>query len=55
MNINDTDKLGRNCFLIAAAGGKIETLKYLNLKFPKLKNFTSYLRERIRSFKNSKL
>ena len=38
MNPTETGFLGRNCFLSAAAGGKIETLKYLNSNFPELKN-----------------
>merc|ERR1712154_200860 len=29
---------GRNCFLLAASGARIETMKYLNSKFPDLKN-----------------
>ena len=38
MNPTETGFQGRNCFLEAAYGGKIETLKYLNLKYPELKN-----------------
>merc|ERR1712178_33796 len=38
INPTETGFQGRNCFLSAASGGKIETLKYLNLKYPELKN-----------------
>ena len=38
MNATETGFNGRNCFHYAAGGGKIETLKYLNSKFPELKN-----------------
>merc|ERR1712038_1589829 len=38
MNVNETGLFGRNCFLQAAEGGKIETMRYLNLVNPELKN-----------------
>ena len=38
LNVNETDHKGRNCFHLAAQGGKLETLKYLNSNFPELRN-----------------
>ena len=38
INPTETGFQGRNCFLSAARGRKIETLKYLNSDFPELKN-----------------
>ena len=38
MNPTETGFDGRNCFLNAAYGGKIETLEYLNSNFAALKN-----------------
>ena len=38
MNQTETGFLGRNCFMTAAYGGKIETLIYLNSNFPELKS-----------------
>ena len=38
INYNETGFRKRNCFLSAAAGHKIETLKYLDSNYPELKN-----------------
>jgi ankyrin repeat protein len=42
LNISDVGFLGRNSFLAAVVGSKIETLRYLNSKDPTLKNARSY-------------
>ena len=38
MDETKTGYRGKNCFLAAATSNKLETLKYLNSKFPTLKN-----------------
>ena len=38
LKINERDHKGRNCFLLAAQNGKLETLKYLNSNYPELRN-----------------
>ena len=37
IQLNQTGPFGRNCFLSAAAGGKIEIMKYLNFQNSNLK------------------
>ena len=45
-NINETGEYGRNGFLYAAHGEKIETMKYLNSKSPDLKKYRERERDR---------